>query len=1279
MTVSDQDTKMDVDIVTPNDTPGSHTHLTDPPSTLKDASHAFQPTATTMSTDPTALPQPPNNPGAAAVEPMVQDQQPQQQPQTQPVEETTPSTTAVTAPEISATAGPEVDDDGDEDLYKSRHPSAVFRPQLDDIVMDQDLLDFYEQLKFLVSLSPLKTAQVLYAFSLATEHLSPELEVRRSVLDMSRRAFSFYQENTWFTVDLESNEDLSDDEAYESSDPKFRILPARHGLFPALQKQPFGYQSNPAYYNPYPPYPYPYYAEPGHYLPENAEPRPASPKRQDGEGEQEREHSESSVRPSGSVTKIRLRTSGYDDRSPKKSRRDPDSPSLSSMDGVRKHHRQSTETGDANMDLTQRKDSERHRDRERDADYERERMERRLARKLKKQARAGEHASGDRQKDGSSSQTKIRPLKITLVQSGKSGSNSAAQDSVADGTGHDASKASQSWNPNGDRADSSSNAHRSIQPQNNNAAASADDGASAGSGQKPASINTQAPQPIPRKPKHAHALQASPVQTTSTHGGQTAPGPFSNDKSDDKLKKGTWTAAEEEILLEAVRGLSSENWHAVAQMVPGRNAKQCMQKWQTDLDPQINRLPWTDAEDEKLVEAYHRYGNSWQQIAKMVETRTWYQCYNRVRAKSVKTKIQQTTGTHPASIANGGIPGGPRPEGSKPGSKRDGEKRKGHGSQGGMTSGLASGPSMDPQSQSGPSQPRPAPLNGESNSNNSNSGDYIRVKGQQMQGVLALGPSAQAQGSIAGHRDQPTSSPSQGPPSNTEGAAPSTSSSDYHRSSPMSARQQEVPQSQGVKPAPSTPSNATSQAQFQPPQHLHSPQQSHQQHHSQHQQSPQQRPPQHQPSQPLKSIKTEPTTPQPKSDAGYWPKQPTSSSSPRAGSPKGYRTPQHSQSQQQQQQPSPHRQHNHNISPAQSHSPSHQSQHHPQQGMQPPPPPSSHSTYPSQSPGPTAIHMTYESQSSNSSNGGSAPGKSSGAGLGIHQSYSSQQQAPSQQQSQPYQQHHRQQPSPHQQHQQQSPQQQQQSPHYRQKSSSNHLRPVPPLSATLSKGQSPSSAGSSSPSISMQPQHGNRPPLPMSQKSHSSSYSPSTLPPIQQHHAASQQPQRQQSPKPYSGSQRLPSFNGPPPSSTASSTTSSSASSPHPLLPPVQAHSQQPLPPFQGQRQQQAPPSSPPPPQALGSQSSSSYSPGPPPSIVTSAKMTPPGPGSGAHSTYSTPVLAPPLLSPTIANSPTGGFISTSALLMMARNAQQQQQQHRQSPGGGGSNSSTPSTSIPPP
>jgi hypothetical protein len=35
MTVSDQDTKMDVDAVTPIDTHGAHTHLADPSLTLK--------------------------------------------------------------------------------------------------------------------------------------------------------------------------------------------------------------------------------------------------------------------------------------------------------------------------------------------------------------------------------------------------------------------------------------------------------------------------------------------------------------------------------------------------------------------------------------------------------------------------------------------------------------------------------------------------------------------------------------------------------------------------------------------------------------------------------------------------------------------------------------------------------------------------------------------------------------------------------------------------------------------------------------------------------------------------------------------------------------------------------------------------------------------------------------------------------------------------------------------------------------------------------------------
>ncbi|KAF9114494.1 hypothetical protein BGX27_010644 [Mortierella sp. AM989] len=602
-----------------------------------------------------------------------------------------------------------------DDNTGSSYPSAIFRPQLDDIVLDQDLLDFYEQLKFLISLSPLKTAQVLYAFSSATEHLSLELEVRRSALDMNKKAFSFYQDNTWFIVDLEPTSDFSDDEASESSDPRFKILPARHALFPAFQRHgqghptPFAHYPYP-YYNGYP-YAYPY--ESAFYMPPSNPSQTEdagavqdyrthlNPDKSDLAANSARRHrsrdwdrhsrgyrhgmKSSKRRGSRDLDSPVQRSSKADEgRTIKRSRQDPDSPSLSSIDGGYSAGRNPDVAPRSSMEPPSpqhlslgNKDIDRpkHRNREEDDD-ERElaRLERRLARKRLKHAnkhrsQRGEEqgsALGERVKENGSGagdaspSSRGRPLKITLVQSGKSLSSSIGQSSLADSTGHDRPKPLHGWIPpsadQGENEGSSQTTnHRSIRPSS--------DGKSPGTEltsknitQKPSALNTQLlGQQSGLKKK---SIQATPIQSASSNG-PTSPqgsvnGALYTDKSDDKLKKGTWTTAEEEILLEAVRDLSSENWHAVAMKVPGRNAKQCMQKWQTDLDPQINRLPWTPDEDEKLVEAYHTFGNSWQQIAKMVETRTWYQCYNRVRAKSVKTKIMMTAGTHPASIANGG-------------------------------------------------------------------------------------------------------------------------------------------------------------------------------------------------------------------------------------------------------------------------------------------------------------------------------------------------------------------------------------------------------------------------------------------------------------------------------------------------------------------------------------------------------------------------------------------------------------------------------------------------
>ncbi|KAF8928625.1 hypothetical protein BGZ58_009533 [Dissophora ornata] len=625
------------------------------------------------------------------------------------------------------------EDDDDDCLPRHILSSAVFRPQLEDIVLDQDLLEFYEQLKFLISLSPLKTAQVLYAFSSATEHLSLELEVRRSVLDMNRKAFSFYQDNTWFTVDLEPALDLhdnsdggDDDEAYESSDAKFKILPARHSLFPAFQRQKPGHHSYasayhppyPYYYGGYPypyPYSYPYPHEPAHYsqpTKPGQDPRgPSTHPESDIVTEQQRHRSKDRDRDRQSrvhrhAMKSSKRRHSRELESPshvsrpstmteetrllKRSRQDPDSPSLTNV---------VIETGgQSSMDPLSPRLASANADKDQDQDNKLSRQERRLERKKLKLAKKMRLQRAEEQQKGSmigerSRETgggvegvinppRGRPFKITLVQSGKPLSSSGQSSTLDSAGGYERPKPLHGWIPLTDQGDGEGNAHtagghRTIRP-------SSDGKGSMGAGsdvtakslsQKPGILVTQLLGPHTSK-KSKHLTQASPIQSASSNGGPPSPqqgtptsaqgsapasGPGSalyTDKSEDKLKKGTWTTAEEEILLEAVRELSNENWHAVAMKVPGRNAKQCMQKWQTDLDPQINRLPWTPEEDEKLVEAYHTFGNSWQQIAKMVETRTWYQCYNRVRAKSVKTKILLSASSHPASIANlGGAPG----------------------------------------------------------------------------------------------------------------------------------------------------------------------------------------------------------------------------------------------------------------------------------------------------------------------------------------------------------------------------------------------------------------------------------------------------------------------------------------------------------------------------------------------------------------------------------------------------------------------------------------------
>ncbi|CAM8968098.1 unnamed protein product [Rhodiola kirilowii] len=86
--------------------------------------------------------------------------------------------------------------------------------------------------------------------------------------------------------------------------------------------------------------------------------------------------------------------------------------------------------------------------------------------------------------------------------------------------------------------------------------------------------------------------------------------------------RGHWRPAEDAKLKELVDQFGPHNWNLIAEYLPARSGKSCRLRWFNQLDPKINKTPFSDEEEEQLLQSHNVYGNKWALLSKLFPGRT---------------------------------------------------------------------------------------------------------------------------------------------------------------------------------------------------------------------------------------------------------------------------------------------------------------------------------------------------------------------------------------------------------------------------------------------------------------------------------------------------------------------------------------------------------------------------------------------------------------------------------------------------------------------------------
>lgn len=100
-------------------------------------------------------------------------------------------------------------------------------------------------------------------------------------------------------------------------------------------------------------------------------------------------------------------------------------------------------------------------------------------------------------------------------------------------------------------------------------------------------------------------------------------------KGASKTSKRLFTEEEDQKLAELVSCFGTKNWKTVSLFMIDRTPRQCRERWKYYLAPEVENGPWTQDEDNKLIELVAEYGTQWALISKCFKQRTGTNVKNR--------------------------------------------------------------------------------------------------------------------------------------------------------------------------------------------------------------------------------------------------------------------------------------------------------------------------------------------------------------------------------------------------------------------------------------------------------------------------------------------------------------------------------------------------------------------------------------------------------------------------------------------------------------------------